>query len=391
MRALQRILGNQQADRSDRRSETPEANDLGKGGLTQVVQVSGVRKEYSGSVAIESVSFSVTDGEILALLGPSGCGKTTLLRCIAGLETVQAGEIRIGNELVSSPRDSIPPERRDVGFIFQSYALWPHLTVWQHVEYGLRVAKVAKAERDVRCEDMLSLVDLLAYARRTPGQLSGGQQQRVALARSLVVRPRVLLLDEPLSNLDAALRDRMRQEIRTVLKRVGTTAIFVTHDQREAFAISDRVVLMNNGIAVQVDVPELLYASPRNVFAATFLGAANLLPVTVIMGSPPNVSAESTDMGRLRGSSITGEKTEAMFAMFRPEDVTCRPMDGAESMGANVWEGEVVQRTFEGAAVELVVQVKATQLRLTGAHNGVQAGDKVVVHVPPSKLQFLSA
>lgn len=353
------------------------------------VRVSGVHKNYGTVAAVKSATFTVEEGEIIALLGPSGCGKTTLLRCIAGLEEINGGTIEIDNAAVSSETLSVPPEQRKVGFVFQSYALWPHLTVTQNVAYGLKVAKRKPAEIRSLVDGILDLVGLTEYAARLPGELSGGQQQRVALARSLVVRPRVLLLDEPLSNLDASLRDRMRQEIRQLLKQVGITAVFVTHDQREAFAISDRVVLMNAGIAVQIDTPEAMYARPASVFAATFLGAANVVPVTAFKENPKGFdSGRTADGGLLNGTKSIPDGAFPEHAMFRPENV--RIVQAAPSDAINLWDGEVVQRTFEGAYTELVVQSNSSLLRVVGQHHAVEVGDHVLLQVAPTDLLFLS-
>lgn len=353
------------------------------------IRVSEVSKNYGLVTAIRSASFEVGEGEVIALLGPSGCGKTTLLRCVAGLEGINGGSIEIGNTLVSSNMVNVPPERRDVGFVFQSYALWPHLSVAQNVEYGLKVARRPAAEIRSLVGDILDLVGLTGYAGRMPGELSGGQQQRVALARSLVVRPRVLLLDEPLSNLDASLRDRMRQEIRQLLKQVGITAVFVTHDQREAFAISDRVVLMNAGLAVQVDTPEALYARPATVFAATFLGGANIVPITDFQLTTGNIaSARNAEIGALRGSDSRPGNSVPGYAMFRPEDVQIAAKTDGEAF--NSWEGTVVERTFEGSYVELVAQSGPCVVRVLGRHHAAKVGDRIALQVSPDHLLFLS-
>jgi putative spermidine/putrescine transport system ATP-binding protein len=239
------------------------------------VEISGLRVGYGGDPVLSLDELAVEAGEFLSVLGPSGCGKSTLLSAIAGFVTPDAGTIRIDGDDVTA----VPPNRREIGLVFQHYALFPHMTVRRNLEYGLRARRVRRPERDERVRDALALVDLVEFADRYPNQLSGGQQQRVAIARALVTRPRVLLLDEPLSNLDAKLRRQMRHELRTLQREIGTTTIFVTHDQSEALGLSDRVVLLAGGGLEQLGAPEELYRAPRTRFAADFVGAANVLTV----------------------------------------------------------------------------------------------------------------
>jgi putative spermidine/putrescine transport system ATP-binding protein len=237
------------------------------------VRVEGLRISYGATQVVKGVSLSVGAGEIVSLLGPSGCGKTTTLRAIAGFADPDAGSIEIHGRDVTE----VPPNRRDIGMVFQGYALFPHLTVAENVAYGLRMRKLPKAEIAPRVARALDLVKLAAFADRRPKQLSGGQQQRVAIARALVIEPRVLLLDEPLSNLDAKLRHEMRVELRRLLKQTHVASVFVTHDQEEAIILSDRIVLMNDGRIEQQGTPREMYDRPRSLFAASFLGQANFL------------------------------------------------------------------------------------------------------------------
>ena len=239
------------------------------------VEISGLSVGYGGTPVLELDELTIEAGEFLSVLGPSGCGKSTLLGALAGFVPVERGSIRIDGHDVTH----LAPNHRETGLVFQSYALFPHMTVRRNLEYGLRVRRVPRAERDERVRDALRLVDLERFADRAPAQLSGGQQQRVAIARALVTRPRVLLLDEPLSNLDAKLRRQMRHELRELQREVGTTTVFVTHDQAEALALSDRVVLLAEGGLEQLGTPEELYRAPRTRFAADFVGAANVVPV----------------------------------------------------------------------------------------------------------------
>ncbi len=241
------------------------------------VVLEGVSKRFGQTVAVDDVSLTIEPGELVTLLGPSGCGKTTTLRIVAGLEVASGGRIYIADAEVTH----LPPNARDVTMVFQSYALFPHLTVFENVAYGLRVLKRPEAEVQKAVRDVLELVGMPGLEGRSPSALSGGQQQRVAVARALVMQPQVLLFDEPLSNLDAKLRKRMREEIRLLQQRLGITAIYVTHDQAEALAISDRIVVMNRGRVAQIGTPLELYQAPGNRFVAEFIGEANFLPAQV--------------------------------------------------------------------------------------------------------------
>lgn len=242
------------------------------------VVLTQVGKRYGQVEVVRALDMTVAPGEVVALLGPSGCGKTTTLRMIAGLERPTSGRLEIGGEVVAGGARYVPPERRRLGMVFQSYAVWPHMDVRGNVAYPLRISRVPAPEREARVSRTLALVDLGGLADRYPHQLSGGQQQRVALARALVAEPRVLLLDEPLSNLDARLREEMREEIAALVRRLGMTAILVTHDQDEAFAIADRVAVMNGGRIEQEGSPEALYDAPRTPFVARFVGQLAEVP-----------------------------------------------------------------------------------------------------------------
>src|ERR1700742_360661 len=253
--------------------------------MTATLEVTDLRKQFAiGRPAIDGVSFNVPAGEIVVLLGPSGCGKPTTLRCVAGLEHPTGGEIAIGARVVSSPARGIlvPPRSRDLGMVFQSYAVWPHMTVRQNVIYPLKHRKISRADASRKVEEALTLVGLSEFADRSVVALSGGQMQRVALARSIVYRPQLLLLDEPLSNLDAKLRLRLRDDLRVILKQTGMTALYVTHDQAEAVVLGDRIGVMRDGKLLQIGSPDEIYNRPAHLFVANFTGATNELPGTLV-------------------------------------------------------------------------------------------------------------
>src|SRR6266545_223700 len=265
------------------------------------VTIRGLTKRYGDVAAVRSLDLQVKPGELVALLGPSGCGKTTTLRLAAGFLKPEAGEIWVGERCLSSATTVIPPERRRMAMIFQSYALWPHMTVAQNIAYGLRFNGVPRGERERRVRDMLRVVQLEGYGSRYPGELSGGQQQRVAVARALVVEPEILLLDEPLSNLDANLREEMRFEIRRLHETFGITTLYVTHDQAEAMVTADRIAVMRRGRVEQVASPYDVYERPATEFVAAFIGRTNTLDGTVV--GPGVVEAAGR---RLRGTDEAG-------------------------------------------------------------------------------------
>src|SRR5262249_10679268 len=277
-----------------------------------------------GRPAIDDVSFRASAGEIVVLLGPSGCGKTTTLRCVAGLETPTSGEIAIGREAVSAPARGIlvPPRLRNVGMVFQSYAVWPHMTVRQNVTYPLRQRKVPRAEANAKVDEVLALVGLSEYAERPVVALSGGQMQRVALARSLVYRPQLLLLDEPLSNLDAKLRLRLRDDLRRIIKQTGVTALYVTHDQAEAVVLGDRIGVMRDGKLLQIASADQIYNRPADMFVANFTGASNALAGRLIDRNGEFGTVETRGGNRLTawlpGGGAAGND---VHVALRPENI----------------------------------------------------------------------
>jgi putative spermidine/putrescine transport system ATP-binding protein len=352
------------------------------------VELEGVSKAYGAHRAVHELSLAVASGESVALLGPSGCGKTTTLNMIAGFLAPDAGHIRIDGRAV----DGVPPYRRNIGMVFQHYALFPHLTVADNLAFGLRMRKADKAEITRRVGSALELVHLDGLERRYPRELSGGQQQRVALARALVVEPAVLLLDEPLSNLDAKLRQAMREEIVELQQRLGITTIFVTHDQEEALAIARRIAVMDAGRVEQIGAPEAIYGHPRTEFVARFIGEANLLPGEVL-GAEQGALRVRADMG-----SVLRAPVDAAFApgdrvlvMVRPEKIRV----GLGSAGAeeNRIEALVKSVSFLGAVTRCQLTVSAQQLTVTtGEPTGLPApGQRAVLTWATEDCRLLAA
>jgi len=302
--------------------------------IDPVLEIDNMFKNFSGNQVLSNLSFSVGKGELLTLLGPSGGGKTTILRCIAGLQEIDGGSIKIHDELVSSPGMIVPPEKRGVGIVFQNLALFPHLTVGQNVSFGINSYDLELYPEKV--DDLLKLVDLSHKKNCYPHELSGGQKQRVALARSLAPNPSILLLDEPFSSIDAGLRIAMREELRTVLKTTGTTTIFVTHDQEEALSISDRVLILKNGRIEQSGTPQDLFNYPRSRFVASFLGHASFISGFL------EGDVISTIMGNVNRKNIYGLSKEYdklnMDILFRPEDLNIKKCSPKKSNGTATYQ-----------------------------------------------------
>jgi len=374
-----------------------------------VLKLESVSKRFDETVAVADLSLEIRPGEFVTLLGPSGCGKTTTLRMIAGFETPTAGRILFeGREITR-----LSPQRRGFGMVFQNYALFPHLDVFENVAFGLRTRGARNDEIARRVEEALALVDLAGYGRRKVQELSGGQQQRVALARALAPEPRVLLLDEPLSNLDAALRERTRAELRALLKRLGITAIFVTHDQEEAFDLADRIAVLSGGRLQQMDTPEALYQRPANAFVASFLGRANFLDATVL-GREGEVLVCEVREGvrwRVRMGSAGGDGSGAdrVRIMVRPEALriipaavaagatTGQPAEPASSLSGAPADastadgdlmGEVLERRFAGPVTHYRVRAAGTELLVHGSASDASVGDRVAVRAAGIALAY---
>ncbi|GGM67356.1 ABC transporter ATP-binding protein [Dactylosporangium sucinum] len=358
------------------------------------VTIRGLTKRYGDVTVVDELDLDVAEGEFLTLLGPSGCGKTTTLRCVAGLERPDGGEIRIGGRVIVSSAGGqfVPPEKRDAGMVFQSYALWPHMTVHNNVAYPLRMRRRSKAEIPGLVRAALAMVGLDHLAGRSVSALSGGQQQRVALARALVAQPSLLLFDEPLSNLDAKLRTTMRTELHALHKRVGTTSIYVTHDQIEALTLSDRIVVMHEGKIHQVGTPEEIYTHPADRFVADFIGFENFLTATVVdtSGAAAVVQADGFPSVLVaRGGSAAHRAGDRVTLTVRANTITLlAPADGP----AHAIPAEVTAVAYLGDQVEYLLAVGPHALKVRMATPTGQAlprwkeGDRVVAVIQQEAL-----
>jgi putative spermidine/putrescine transport system ATP-binding protein len=350
------------------------------------VALHNVTKAYGDVVAVSDLSLAIEHGEFLALLGPSGCGKTTTLQMLAGFVEATSGDIRIDGK----PMRGIPPHKRNIGVVFQSYALFPHLTVFDNVAFGLKMRDVERGQIAERVKRALDLVQLTSLDRRYPKELSGGQQQRVALARALVIEPSVLLLDEPLSNLDANLREQMRFEIREIQKRIGITTVFVTHDQNEAMAAADRLVVMSKGEIRQIGTAREIYETPTDLFVAGFIGQANLLhgKVTAVRAAEADIALENggTVTARHDGNAKIGDSRSLAL---RPEDLE---LAAEEAGDMNSVRGTVVRVNYLGASINAGVRAGDADLivSIPRGRGAVREGEQVFVRWPKSAGIMLS-
>ncbi|MGZ8425429.1 MAG: ABC transporter ATP-binding protein [Candidatus Binatia bacterium] len=354
------------------------------------VRLENIGKRYSEQWVVRDVNLQIQAGDFFTFLGPSGCGKTTLLRMIAGFAIPDQGSIHLDDQEVSR----MPPWQRDIGMVFQNYALWPHMTVFENVAFGLRERKIPRGEIVSRVHQALATVDLQGRESHRPSQLSGGQQQRVALARILVIQPRVLLLDEPLSNLDARLRVEMRLELLKLQRDLGLTTIYVTHDQEEALAMSTKIAVMNRGQVVQVGPPRKIYEQPIDNFVAAFVGQANLLAGKIRARSD---HACAVDIGagnvvQTHAAAATFQAGDAVWLSLRPEAVELLPR-GAERLSVNALEGKIITAAYQGAVVEYEVSAAATILKVRVANSKgqtlYQRGDEVSLSFTPEAVTCL--
>jgi len=345
------------------------------------ISLKNVSKLFGHFKAVEDVSLEIQDSEMVCLLGPSGCGKTTTLRLIAGFEKPSEGHIYIGGRLVSSPNFIMPPEKRNLGMVFQNYAVWPHMTVFENVAYPLKLRKVPKKEMYIKVMEVLEMVGLEGLEQRYPEQLSGGQQQRVALARALVVKPDALLLDEPLSNLDAKLRERMRFEITELQRELRITTVYVTHDQAEAMVLSDRIVIMNQGKIVQIGRPMEVYRNPGSPFVADFLGLANFIPAFLIEKRDGEGLAEIEVEHRPKvlcqlAPEVDGPLPLQGTLFVRPEDIDLRGPNQASL------QGKISRITFLGSRLDVRVKTGGVEWRVElPVDEKIREGDVVTLEI----------
>ena len=361
-------------------------------GMSDTIEIAGLTKRSGDVVAVDDVTLTVRPGELLTLLGPSGCGKTTLLRLLSGFEQPSAGSIRISGVDVTA----LPPHRRDINQVFQSYALFPHMTVRENIAFGLRMRRCPKAEIAAKVAVVIALVSLEGMEGRYANELSGGQRQRVALARAIVPGPRVLLLDEPLSALDAKLRREMQVELKRLQRQIGLTTILVTHDQEEAMSMSDRIAVMRAGRIEQLGTGEEVYHRPRTAYVADFLGESNLLGATVTESGTAGIQLETQEGWRITArprAAATVRVGEHRTISMRPEKL--RIVDGPAG-AENTFRARVVERTFLGAGARLVVEASAGR-RLTlfladgDARGAAATGDEVTCLCAPDDIVLLEA
>ena len=347
------------------------------------VELRGLTKHYGPLAVVDDVSLTIAHGSLVCLLGPSGCGKTTTLRLIAGFVEPTAGEIRVGDRVVSTPQRTLPPERRNMSMIFQSYALWPHMTVAQNIAYGLKLRKVDSNTIQSKLDAILATTRLAPLAERYPGELSGGQQQRVALARALIVEPETLLLDEPLSNLDANLREEMRFEVRRLHDEYRYTTVYVTHDQSEAMTTADVIAVMNAGKIEQAGSPEDIYDRPRSQFVARFIGMSNVITGKTLNGN--HVGFAGTQL-RVSGEPVHSGETAVSIRQHQIRLLAKEPENKD-----NIVAAKVVRQVFLGSSRDYMVEVAGgTQLRVvTSAGEAVAQGSDVWLHLPAEHCRAL--
>jgi len=354
------------------------------------VELRDLTKKFGETVAVDHVDLDIEKGEILTLLGPSGCGKTTTLRMIAGFIKPDAGEVIVEGEILSSPQKGIhvPPSKRRMGMVFQSFAIWPHMTVFDNVAYGLKVMKLPKEEIKRRVHQILGMVHMNGFEKRYPSQLSGGQQQRVCLARSLVRHPRILLLDEPLANLDAKLREEMRFELHELQRETGITTIYVTHDQAEAMVISDKIAVMGNGRIHQVDSPLNIYENPKTSFVADFIGLSNFIPGKVLEMLPNNMVIITSDLGcniHCRVSEHTRIDTgRQVLVLVRPEEIDIFSSKVAGK--TNTLRGKLSESIYLGNIREYRFDVGGQLIRVRTKPSVVlKKGTSAYLHLKPKR------
>jgi len=351
-----------------------------------ILKVNNLSKSFGKVKAVREVTFEATEGKVLSLLGPSGCGKTTTLRCIAGFENPDRGEIYLDNRKITS----IPPEKRGIGMVFQNYALWPHMTVYGNLAFGLQIRKVPKPEIDKRIKKVLSMMQLEGYENRYPRQMSGGQQQRIAMARALVFEPEIMLLDEPLSNLDAQLREKMRFEFTELQRKLGITAVYVTHDQAEALVISDKIVILNQGQIVQSGSPKEIYSNPKNKFVAGFIAVTSFIDgrIDSFTEEKKKVIVKTDDGLAIHGfnnSFDIGQKVSVAIRMNVIKFIQDENKNDKNTV--NMFRGKIIQSSYLGNIIDYKIKVSNWEVRTNSdAKYNFKIGEEVTFYLPPEDI-----
>ncbi|AVQ26956.1 polyamine ABC transporter ATP-binding protein [Fusobacterium ulcerans] len=357
--------------------------------MSVAIKVNNVVKKFGDNVIIPGMSVNIKNGEFFTLLGPSGCGKTTLLRMIAGFNSIEGGEICFDDKVIND----MPAHKRNIGMVFQSYAIFPHMTVRENVEYGLKLRKVNKAEMKEKTDDILDVVKITEYQERLPERLSGGQQQRVALARAIVIHPNVLLMDEPLSNLDAKLRVEMRSAIRDIQKKVGITTVYVTHDQEEALSVSDRIAVINKGEIQQIGQPHDIYARPANQFVSTFIGHSNLFKGNIkIDGEEKSVVFKNGYKVKMDNLSDEVKEGQEIVIAVRPEEFSISDEGIETTIKTSMFLGKYTNYEIDAKAEEIVSGMPALEFSQDVGHalHIYQVGEKIVLKPNAKKINIFT-
>jgi len=351
-----------------------------------ILNVKQLNKYFGNVKAVQEVSFEAKEGKVLSLLGPSGCGKTTTLRCIAGFEIPDAGEISLDDRKITN----IPPEKRGIGMVFQNYALWPHMTVYGNLAFGLQIRQFSKSEINRKIKKVLDVVQLEGYENRYPRQMSGGQQQRIAMARALVFEPDIMLLDEPLSNLDAQLREEMRFEFTELQKKLGITAVYVTHDQAEALVISDKIVILNKGKIVQSGSPKEIYSNPKNKFVAGFIAVTSFVDGVVDSFTERNkkVFVKTSDgliIEGLNNNFTVGQEVSVALRMKTTK------FENGEQHKINIFKGRITQSSYLGNTIDYKIKMGRWEIRTNAEANyDFKLGEEVNFYLPPEEIIITS-
>ena len=355
------------------------------------VKIKGLIKRFGDVAAVNNIDIYIPEEKIVTLLGPSGCGKTTTLRCVAGFEHADEGEIWIGDQQIfdSQKEINMSPQKRNLGMVFQSYAVWPHMTVYENIAFPLKLRKVSRKDIQERVEDAMKIVGISNLGKRLPSEVSGGQQQRIAFARAIVYNPKVLLLDEPLSNLDAKLRERMRFEILELQRKVGITTIYVTHDQEEAMVLSDEVVVMDSGKVIQRGLPEEIYSNPQNKFVADFIGKMNFLNGIVKSRNEEDMFLVEVQENGFQGEIYTTYNEVSpghnVLVSVRPENIhvhTSKP-----DLEINTWPARLERKSFLGGLCDMIINLNGKELQCrTQFGMDVKSGDDVYISIKPEDV-----